>query len=634
LPLWLGGLAVATLAIAGALGGLITPDAAGSPGWLTVAALAMAFALGALGGAWRERREYRRLADAAADLAGAAGSLLGPQPGQRVPAVDRPELTQIADLLQSLADARSALAARLDDRDGQLAMTRRLTGWIYWEQDADGRYARIEHETDEQALLARQLLGRTRWESGGMLIGRSIAAAAANPATDGDWSAHREQLARGRPFAELVWSLPVEGGGRAFLVESGRPRLDAQGAVIGYGGLLREIGGALAAERASQNALTALRVAPEPSLLIEASDAPPGWRVAWANAAACAMLGRTDTEIVSTSPQALFGRANATAVTAIAEALAAGRGARLACELPDRYGHARSVSIRVDPVAPLEGLRAQAGLSIDYLQVESERMRERAESAHRLLAEQSSRLRELEQVSRELEAFSYTVSHDLRAPLRVVDGFARILHDDFADGLAPGGREHLDRILAASSRMDHMIDALLGLARVSAQPLVPAPVDLTLLAQQIADELRSQEPGRQVEFVIARSMVASGDRTLLRIVLENLLGNAWKYTGRVPRAVVEFDCSLQGQTLVYRIADNGAGFDMRYADRLFGAFQRLHGAGEFAGTGVGLATVARIVQRHHGRIWADSAPGEGARFFFTLNELPANTLAAIRRSDA
>ena len=123
--------------------------------------------------------------------------------------------------------------------------------------------------------------------------------------------------------------------------------------------------------------------------------------------------------------------------------------------------------------------------------------------------------------------------------------------------------------------------------------------------------------------IIARGITASGDRTLLRILLENLLGNAWKYTSRTERAQVEFDCRREQDTLVYRVSDNGAGFDMRYADRLFGAFQRLHGANEFAGTGVGLATAARIVQRHRGRIWADSAPGEGARLHFTLNELPA-----------
>jgi signal transduction histidine kinase len=519
-------------------------------------------------------------------------------------------------------DASTPAADGLEEREAQLALTRRLSGWMYWEQDAQGRYLRIDSETDEQALLARQLLGRARWEGGGLLVGPSIAGAAANPSADGDWRAHRELLARGRSFAEMVWSLPVEGGARSFLVESGRPRLDADGAITGYSGLLREIGGALAAERATQSALTALRVAPEPALLIEASNGPAGWRVRWANAAACAVLGRTDTEIVAASPQLLLGPTNQPGIEAIAEALASGRGARLACELPDRYGQSRGASLRVDPLAPLEGMRAQASLSIDLLQAESERLRERAEAAHRLLAEQSSRLQELEQVSRELESFSYTVSHDLRAPLRVVDGFARILKEDFASTLPPEAAEHLERILASATRMDQMIDALLGLARVSAQPLVPAPVDLSLLAQQIADDLRSQQPQRHVEFVIARSMVASGDRTLLRIVLENLLGNAWKYTGRRERAVIAFDCALQGSTMVYRVADNGAGFDMRRADRLFGAFQRLHGANEFAGTGVGLATVARIVQRHRGRIWADGVPGEGARFHFTLNELP------------
>jgi light-regulated signal transduction histidine kinase (bacteriophytochrome) len=142
------------------------------------------------------------------------------------------------------------------------------------------------------------------------------------------------------------------------------------------------------------------------------------------------------------------------------------------------------------------------------------------------------------------------------------------------------------------------------------------------MAQQIIDELRSQDPGRSVEILIAPSVVASGDRTLLRIVLENLLGNAWKYTGRAEQALIEFDCQRQGAVVVYRVLDNGAGFDMRFADRLFGAFQRLHSPNDFPGTGVGLATVARIVQRHHGRVWAESSPGAGASFYFTLNESP------------
>jgi PAS domain-containing protein len=198
---------------------------------------------------------------------------------------------------------------------------------MYWEQDAEGRYRRIDSETKEQALIARQLLGRTRWSAGGLLVGPSIAGAAANPTADGDWREHRELLARGRSFAEMVWSLPVEGGGRSFLVESGRPQLGPDGAVTGFSGLLREIGGALAAERATQSALTALRVAPEPALLIESSDGPAGWRVRWANAAACAMLGRTDTEIVAASPQLLFGQSNQPGIETIASALTSGHGA-------------------------------------------------------------------------------------------------------------------------------------------------------------------------------------------------------------------------------------------------------------------------------------------------------------------
>ncbi|MBU6270565.1 MAG: hypothetical protein KGQ67_04615 [Betaproteobacteria bacterium] len=591
---WLGLLAVAALALAGWVAGRESGGEPAQADWLVPAALAMAFMLGSVAGVWHERRENRRLAQAEASLLA---------------------LTQ--------ADEQARQDAELADREAQLALTRRLTGWMYWEQDAQGRYRRIESETEEQAMLARVLIGRARWECGGVQLGRSIAGTAANPAPDGAWAAHRDQLARGRPFAEMIWSVPVEGGSRAFLVESGRPRLDAEGAITGYSGLIREVGGALAAERASHNLMTALRVAPGPTLLIESHDAAPGWRVIWSNAAACALLGRTDTELLSMSPLTLLGESNRDAAGEIGAALAAGQGYRLQAALPDRYGQTRRVSMRVDPVPPLEGLRQQAALAVDDLQDETEQLRERADAAHRLLVEQSARLQELEAVSRELESFSYTVSHDLRAPLRSVEGFSRILLEDFSARLDRVGLEHLNRILSAASRMDQMIDALLGLARVSAQPLVPGPVDLTLMAQQIIDELRSQEPQRQVEVSIARGITASGDRTLLRILLENLLGNAWKYTSRTEAAQVEFDCRREDDTLVYRVSDNGAGFDMRYADRLFGAFQRLHGANEFAGTGVGLATAARIVQRHRGRIWAESAPGEGARLHFTLNELPA-----------
>ncbi|HLO96082.1 MAG TPA: ATP-binding protein [Burkholderiaceae bacterium] len=218
----------------------------------------------------------------------------------------------------------------------------------------------------------------------------------------------------------------------------------------------------------------------------------------------------------------------------------------------------------------------------------------------------------------EQAAFAYTVSHDLRAPLRVVEGFARILREDYGRLLDRVGNDHLDRISGAAQRMNQMIDALLALSRLSVQALECRPVDLSLLAGLVVEELRREAPQRQVEVRIQPGMVAQGDPTLLRMVLENLLGNAWKYSGKCELAHITFECQDGPQGRVFVVSDDGAGFDMRFADRLFAAFQRLHSASDFPGTGVGLASVRRIIRRHGGDIWAESAVGQGARFHFTL----------------
>ncbi|MFZ2987347.1 sensor histidine kinase [Ideonella sp.] len=217
------------------------------------------------------------------------------------------------------------------------------------------------------------------------------------------------------------------------------------------------------------------------------------------------------------------------------------------------------------------------------------------------------------------ESFSYSVSHDLRAPLRVVEGFARILKEDYGRFLDRIGNDHLDRVLAAGARMNSMIDALLALSRLQSQPLSRKPVDLSQLATYIMEDLQRESPDRTASVHIEPGLVVQGDPTLLRIAMENLLGNAWKYSNQCPQTVIEFRSESRddGQRVLV-VADQGAGFDMRFADRLFGVFQRLHSPKDFQGTGVGLASVRKILRRHGGDIWAESEVGKGARFYFTV----------------
>jgi len=227
---------------------------------------------------------------------------------------------------------------------------------------------------------------------------------------------------------------------------------------------------------------------------------------------------------------------------------------------------------------------------------------------------------DLEAANRELDAFAYSVSHDLRAPLRSIDGFSQALLEDYGERLDAAGRQYLQRVRAGSQQMALLIDDLLKLSRVTRAEMRREPVDLSGLAQDIATDLRRSDPQRQVEFVIASGLETSGDPRLLRVALENLLGNAWKYTAKHPRARIEFGITEGGHdaTPAYYVRDDGAGFDMAYADKLFGAFQRLHTPGDFEGTGIGLATVRRIVGRHGGRVWAEGAVERGATFYFTL----------------
>lgn len=224
----------------------------------------------------------------------------------------------------------------------------------------------------------------------------------------------------------------------------------------------------------------------------------------------------------------------------------------------------------------------------------------------------------LEAANRGLEAFSYSVSHDLRAPLRSIDGFSQALLEDYAGKLDDQGTDYLQRVRGATQRMAELIDDLLQLSRVTRTEMRRASVDVTQLAQTVASELQRAQPERHVEFVIGEALTAQGDARLLRVVLENLLGNAWKFTGNHPRAIIEVGVTEHEGNPAYFVRDDGAGFDMTYANKLFGAFQRLHAPTEFEGTGIGLATVERIILRHGGRVWAEGAVEQGATFYFTL----------------
>jgi PAS domain S-box-containing protein len=240
-------------------------------------------------------------------------------------------------------------------------------------------------------------------------------------------------------------------------------------------------------------------------------------------------------------------------------------------------------------------------------------------SERKRIEEEVRRAREAaEAANKELEAFSYSVSHDLRAPLRSIDGFSLALLEDYADTLDGAGRGYLARIRAAAQRMAVLIDDLLNLSRVTRSEMRREPLDLGAIAEEILTELKKMQPEREVETAVMPGLVAEGDTRLLRLVLENLLGNAWKFTGKQPRARIEFGMRQQNGRPEYFVRDNGAGFDMAYADKLFGAFQRLHAATEFPGTGVGLATVQRIIHRHGGRVRAEGIEGRGATFCFTL----------------
>jgi signal transduction histidine kinase len=287
----------------------------------------------------------------------------------------------------------------------------------------------------------------------------------------------------------------------------------------------------------------------------------------------------------------------------------------------------KNYSLRATPIAD----KTEIGLLIDAFNDMLQQIQVRDQALLHAQGELEERVQQRTQqlvvANHELEAFSYSVSHDLRGPLQTINGFVHMLSADYESKLDDRARDYLKQLRLSSRRMSELIEDLLNLSRVSTTGMQTGRVDLSEMARNTASTLQSREPARQVEFVIASCPAVEGDSRLLQIVMENLFNNAWKYTSGHAKARIEFGCEKRQIGTVYFVRDDGAGFDSRQADRLFKPFQRLHSEAEFPGTGIGLATVQRIVQRHGGRVWGESA-GHGATFYFALSAVKEQSRAS------
>jgi PAS domain S-box-containing protein len=480
------------------------------------------------------------------------------------------------------------------------------------------------------------------------------------PERRGEDEAIREQLRRGESVRHLETVRIGRGGQRLDISLTVSPILGADGQLIGVSSIARDVGDAKRTAAALQQYAERLRWLRETDQAILAVESPQAIAAAavsrlrvmvgaeratvivpagpgMARLLAADGLGAPPIMIGQTFPESFFGdlaplRCGDTMLVDLtpqdglppAQAVLAAEGLRSLAAVPlaadgELVGAVSIASVQPDAFAgeQLEIAREVAshlGVALRQARLYEQVQHYATELEHRV----QERTRDLASANRELEAFSYSVSHDLRAPLRSLDGFSRALLEDCAAQLDATGKRHLERILAATRRMAELIDGLLELGRLSRVALGRRRVDLTALATGVAAELRQLHPDRVVEARIAAGMIVDADPVLLRAALYNLLGNAWKYTAHHPTACVEVGQAVVDSAAAFFVRDDGAGFDMAYATKLFGAFQRLHAPGEFEGTGIGLATVQRIIHRHGGRIWAEGAVERGATFWFTL----------------
>ena len=513
-----------------------------------------------------------------------------------------------------LVDLQEAEAALRDSRERFRSMVEATSDWI-WEMDAEGVYTYASPKVED-------LLGYRPSE----VLGKRSADLMPPDEAERIQKTYAEIVRTNRPFQHLINVNLHKDGRRVVLETSGVPVRDGEGAVRGYRGIARDVTDRVRSQeqlRESEATLRSIfRAAPIGIGLVSNRV------LLRANERLCEIVGYAPEELIGQSARLLypseeeFIRVGEEKYRQIAD-----RGTGTV-ETRWRRKDGALIDVLLSST-PLDPGDLAAGVTFTALDI-TERIRaeEEVRELNRELEERvRHRTAELEVANRELESFAYSVSHDLRAPLRSMDGFSQALLEDYADRLDPEGRDYVERVRRAAQHMDTLIGDLLALSRATRTQMTRSPVDLSALAREVIADLRESEPSRQVDCRIAEDLHARGDGRLLRIVLSNLLGNAWKFTGSREQARIELDTLPAADVgrhggsgkRVYRVRDNGVGFDMAFADKLFSPFQRLHRTEEFPGTGIGLATVRRIVQRHGGEVWAEGKPGAGTTVYFVLD---------------
>jgi len=506
-------------------------------------------------------------------------------------------------ILRDITERKRAEAA-LRESEQRFRVLSELSADFYWEQDEQLRFVeRVGHTWERHSYPAADVIGKTRWELSALNM------------SEEDWQRHRADLEARREFRNLEVERPLPSGGTRWISTSGRPIFDAEGRFRGYRGVGSDVTERKRAERALRESEQRFR-----ALVDLSSD----WY--WATDAEHRFTFR-EGEILrrmGIPPEADYGirRWEMGFLNMDEQAWARHRAALdrreefrdllLERRSPDGRVHWATISGRpqYDAEGHFVGYHG-TGRDVTRQVLAEQHLRQLNEALEQKVA---ARTADLDAANRELEAFSYSVSHDLRAPLRQIDGFLRLLSKEIPQ---PGEKaaHYLDTITSAAQRMSQRIEDLLAFSRIGRAELKRRAVDLSALARLVAKELATGAPERRVEWRITEGLAAHADAGLMRVVLENLLGNAWKYTRRKPRATIEFARTPAGE---FMVRDDGAGFDPKFAKSLFQPFRRLHAAQEFEGSGVGLATVRRILERHGGSVRAEGAVDAGATFHFTL----------------